>query len=178
MLNFDRLTDEISTVAASALDEIVAALRGETLAGFALCSDAGAMGVSPAFNTSTNLGRNVRADPQDAAYHRWNPAEWDFESRGIEHFEKLNQRIRFSVAAVPAKEFGEFRAQLFDACVAALQRVRQLPRFADTLRGAAIVFSATGFEDPPSEKAWNAALNTPEDAQEFCRWLDSINPTG
>ena len=174
MLNFERLTDEISMATESALDEVVAALRGEALAGFALCSDAGAMGVSPAFNTRANLGGNVRDDPQDAVYYRWSPGEWDLESRAGEHFESLNKSIRRSVATVPAEEFGEFRAKLFDACVAALKRVKQQPRFTDVLRGAAIVFAVTDLEDPPGEKAWIEALNKPQDAQEFGHWLDSL----
>jgi hypothetical protein len=82
------------------------------------------------------------------------------------------------VAAVPAGGFGEFRTQLFDACVAALKHVRQQPRFIDALRGAAIVFSVTDFEDPSGEKAWIEALNKPEDAQEFGHWLDSIGQSG
>lgn len=173
-MNFETLTDDISAAAQRALEEVVAEFGAEAIAGFALYSDAGAMGVSPAFNTRANLSRNVRTDPGDAAYYRWSPGEWDLESRGIAHFESLNKRIRAAVAAVSPETFAQFRARLFNACVEALQRVKHLPRFADALRGAAIVFAVTEFEDPSSEKAWNAILNKREDADEFCRWLDSL----
>jgi hypothetical protein len=174
MLDFETLTDDISTAAQGALEEAIARHRGETIVGFALCSDAGAMGVSPAFNTSANLDEDVRGDPIDATYYRWSPGEWDLESSGVEHFESINARIRTAAAAVLPERFEQFRTQLFSACVAGLDRVKRLPRFTDALSAAVVVFTVTDFEDPPREKAWISELNRPEDAQQFCRWLDSL----
>lgn len=175
MLDFDRLADEISTAAARALVDVMARLGSAPLAGFALCCDAGAMGVSPAFNTKAHLARNAWDDPKDAVYYRWSPGEWDLESRGVEHFEGINLRLRRAAAAVTPERFIEFRTGLFNACVAALKRTRQQPRFADLLLGTAIVLSVTDLDDAPAEKAWIAALNPPRDAQEFSRWLDSLS---
>ena len=173
MLDFDRLTQDSAAAAERALQEAVAR-SGVPLAGFALYSDAGAMEVSPAFNTWAHLKRQAGDDPQDAVYYRWSPGEWDLESSGIAHFGAINQRIRQGVAEVPPQRFVEFRARLYQACVAALTRVRQQPRFASALRGAAVVFSVCDLEDAAAEKAWIAALNTPRDAQEFSRWLDAL----
>lgn len=175
MLDFDRLADEIATATERALDDVVARLGPAPLAGFALCSDAGAMGVGPAFNTKAHLARNAQDDPEDAVYYRWSPGEWDLESRGVEHFEGINLRIRHAAAAATPEQFIAFRTQLSETCVAALERTRRQPRFADLLRGAAIVFSVTDLDDAPAEKAWIAALNPPRDAQEFSRWLDSLS---
>ncbi len=174
MLDFETLTEDISTAAQAALEETMGLHRGETIVGFALCSDASAMGVSPAFNTSANLDEDMRGDPNDASYYRWSPGEWDLESSGVEYFESINARIRFAVATVVPEHFEQFRTQLFSACVAGLDRARGLPRFTDALRTAVVVFTVTDFEDPPREKAWISELNRPEDAQQFCRWLDSL----
>jgi len=178
MLDFDRLTQDIAAAAERALQEAVAH-SGAPLAGFALCSDAGAMEVSPAFNTWAHLQQQVDDDPQDAVYYRWSPGEWGLESFGVAHFRAINQRVRQAVAEeVSPQRFVEFRARLFQACVAALTRVRQQPRFASALRGAAVVFTVCDMEDAPAEKAWIEALNTPQDAQEFKRWVDALPTRG
>lgn len=173
MLDFDRLTRDIAAAVERALQDAVGR-GGAPLAGFALCSDAGAMEVSPAFNTRAHLQRQVRDDAQDAVYYRWSPGEWDLECCGVEHFGAINQRIRQAVAEVSPQRFAEFRARLFEACVAALDRMRQQPRFARALREAAIVFSVCDLDDPPAEKAWIEALNTPQDAREFSLWLEAL----
>jgi hypothetical protein len=177
MLDFDRLTQDIAAAAERALQEAVAR-SGAPLAGFALCSDAGAMEVSPAFNTWAHLKQQADDDPQDAVYYRWSPGEWGLESFGVAHFGAVNERVRQAVAEVSPQRFAEFRARLFQACVVALTRVRQQTRFASALRGAAVVFSVCDMEDPPAEKTWIEALNTPQDAQEFSRWLDGLPVRG
>lgn len=174
-MNFDRLTDEILAASERALAEVTATPGQLPLAGLALCSDAGAMSVSPAFNTQAHLARNARDDPLDTAYYRWSPGEWDLESRGSRHFEGINLQLRRAAAAVAPGQFAAFRVRLFDACVAALSRLRQQPQFAAALRGSAIVFSVTDLDDAPREKAWIKALNPQRDAQQFCRWRDSLS---
>lgn len=175
MLNFDQITEEILAASERALAEVAATPGQQPLAGFALCSDACAMSVSPAFNTKAHLAMNTWDDPLDAVYYRWSPGEWDLESCGSRHFECLNLRVRRATAAVAPGQFAEFRVRLFDACVAALRRLRRQPRFADALGGSVIVFSVTDLDDAPREKAWIKALNPQRDAQQFCRWRDSLS---
>ena len=74
----------------------------------------------------------------------------------------------WSMADASSREhFEQHRRQVFELCVAAMQKLTGL-----TFEHAIQVFSVSDFESTQEEIAWIFALNTPEQAGEFKSWLE------
>jgi hypothetical protein len=89
-LNFDWLRADVKAAATVAIEELRAAHPGEQFYTFALCTDDGVAGISPAANTEEHLAKrtaeyNYRKSAE-INYLRWSTGEWAYEGFGWNHF--------------------------------------------------------------------------------------------
>jgi hypothetical protein len=136
--------------------------------GYALYSDDGAMTVCCAVNTAEHLARAVAADPGDADYWRWSPAEWAMEGIGDEHFAEICRWLRAAVAQTSGPAFVAFRDMVHETCVAALETLVADGEFG---AGPVVVFAVSDTDDPARDAAWIRRLNPADQADRFARWV-------
>ena len=89
-LDFDWLRTDVKAAATAAIAELRAAHAGEQFYAFALYTDEGVAGVSPAANTEAHLTKRIAeykyTKPAEINYLRWSTSEWAYEGFGWKHF--------------------------------------------------------------------------------------------
>ena len=89
-LDFETLRQDLRAAATAAIAELRAAHPGEQFYAFALYTDEGVAGISPAANTEAHLAKRTAeykyTKPAEINYLRWSTSEWAYEGFGWEHF--------------------------------------------------------------------------------------------
>ncbi|MGW2255772.1 DUF4303 domain-containing protein [Kitasatospora sp. NPDC001660] len=164
--------------ARAAFTRLAEGLGGAERCGYALYSDAAAMTVCCAVNTRDHLARSQAADPDDAEYYRWSPAEWAHEGVGHEYFTEVNRHLLARSMTLGGRELCQWRESVYEACVVTLETLVAediLERDGDTV----VVFVASDHTDAEREAGWIRRLNPPHQALLFTRWLRAIgSPAG
>lgn len=172
--DFAALQADLEAAAKLALVEMTAAHPEETLCGFALYSDSGAMTACIASNTLSHLQRHQAENPDDQAYYKFSPAEWHFEGQGADReTQQICTRIREHVLDIEdSPGFDAFREQLYQTCVQALENLRNQGVFAKFGADFLLVFSVSDDDpDPAVELANLSRLNSAATVEEFQAWL-------
>jgi hypothetical protein len=160
--------------ARSAFTRLTEVVGGTKCCGYALYSDAAAMTVCCAVNTRDHLARSQAADPDDAEYYHWNPAEWAHEGAAHEHFTEVNRHLLTRSMTLGGRELCQWRESVYEACVVTLETLLAediLKRADDTV----VVFAVSDHTDAEREADWIRRLNPPHQTQRFVRWLRAIS---
>ena len=149
--------------------------------GHALHSDDGAMTVCCAVNTAGHLARARAADPGDAEYRRWSPAEWAMDDVGHEHFAGIGRRRYAATAGLGGAAFTEFRDMVYETCVGALETLVAAGESGGAASGISaagggesgtvVVFAVSGTDEPERDAAWIRRPNPATGAGRFARRL-------
>ena len=184
-MDIDALHRKIEAATRAACAEMVHLHQDEGIYAFALYSDAGAMTVCPSTNTRAHLDSQDKAD----AYYKFTPAEWKYEMQGADAaFNAISTLAREIVFALKDRAseggvddemhreaFTTFRAALFEACIAVLEKLKREGYFRQTLGEE--VFLAFDISDHDWEPAQLAAiitrLNDPPYRDEYLAWMQS-----
>ena len=170
-MNFLELQLKIEKAARKAFEEIRARHADQRLCGYALYTDSDAITVCPAANSERNLNRMMADDPDDSVYYRWSPGEWDHEFEGAQHFEEISALLEKEVGnIVRPQHHAEFKSQVHEACVLALENLRREGYFSNNSVDTVVVFGIGGGESE-KEKDWIARLNDPLMAAQFIEWV-------
>jgi hypothetical protein len=173
-MDFDKLSHEIETAARSCFLMLIEQNPGKIFCGFALYSDAAALTVCPAMNSLSNLMKSVECDPDDAVYYRWSVGEWDHEFDGNAFFSGISASLREEGGKIaPAVERRHFSINVYEACVSALERMKNDRFFQSHGRQATVVFSVSD-ATIKAEPLWIARLNDRASASEFRKWFRSL----
>ena len=118
-LNFERLLTDVKAAATAAIAELRAAHPGEHFYAFALYTDGGVAGISPAANTEEHLARRITdykfTKPAEINYLRWSTSEWAYEGFGWAHFKPSYDEM-MAVRHPPEGDdlpFPEYRRRVF-----------------------------------------------------------------
>ena len=164
--------------ARAAFTRLAEELGGTECCGYALYSDAAAMTVCCAVNTRDHLARSQAADPDDAEYYRWSPAEWAHEGAAHEYFTEVNRHLLTHSVTLGGRELRQWRESVYEACVVTLETLlaEDIPeRDGDTV----VVFAVSDHTDAEREAGWIRRLNPPNQSRRFTRWLRAIgSPAG
>ncbi|MGW3498019.1 DUF4303 domain-containing protein [Streptomyces sp. NPDC001020] len=150
--------------ARSAFTRLAEAFGGTECCGYALYSDAAAMTVCCAVNTRDHLARSQAADPDDAEYYRWSPAEWAHEGAGHEYFTEVNRHLLTRSMSLGSLDLCQWRESAYEACVVTLETLLAeniLERDDDTV----VVFAVSDHTDAEREADWIRRLNPPHQTQ-------------
>ena len=121
-LDFDDLRSDLVEASRAAIDELRAAHPDEHFYAFALFTDDGVAGISPAANTEEGLAGKIASykfkKRRDINYLRWSTGEWVYEAFGWEHFKESHHAIM----AVEHPEddedaFPRFRQRILDLMI-------------------------------------------------------------
>ena len=89
-LDFEWLRSDVKSAAAAAIGELRNAHPDEHFYAFALYTDDGVAGISPAANTEEHLAKRTAeykyTKPAEINYLRWSTGEWAYEGFGWNHF--------------------------------------------------------------------------------------------
>jgi|SRR5690554_274127 len=173
-MDLSRLQSDIEVACEKCFSELRRKYSDEEICGYAIYSDSGAMSVSPAINTRSNLDEMCSEDPDDCIYYKWSPGEWSHESEGAELFEEISKFLRsHSSETKDGVDFDEYRSGVYEACVGALESLLK-KGFFDEDENAVIVFTVPDSDEPASETKWIERLNSHDLAQEFSYWVRSL----
>jgi hypothetical protein len=121
--DFNQLRTDLKRATQAAIVELRASHPDEDFYAFALYTDDGVAGVSPAANTeeafAEAVGRYKFKDPRENAYVRWATGEWKYQGFGTEHFKRGYDAIA-SMRHADDEAFARFRRQILDLMVAVL----------------------------------------------------------
>ncbi|AST30107.1 DUF4303 domain-containing protein [Ralstonia pseudosolanacearum] len=172
-MNLKELESRIEIAAAEAFGKIRRLYPGQNFCGYALYSDPDGVTVCSAVNSSDHLKEVVAEDPDDTIYYRWSPAEWDHEYEGSEFFAEICEMLRREAAGLDPVDMDRFRGNVYACCVAALESLKGKGFFSDMDESGVVVFSISDGESD-LEREWAARLNEKELAEEFSKWLTSL----
>jgi hypothetical protein len=164
--------DWLRAAVLAAVRATLAGLPPGDYCGYGLYSDDGAMTVCCAVNTVEHLARAQAADPDDAEYWRWSPAEWALEGVGTEHFDEICRRLRAAVAQTRGAAFVQFRDMVHETCVEVLVALVAGGEL-DTA-AAVVVFAVSDTDDPERDAAWIRRLNPAARAERFAGWIGAV----
>ena len=169
-MDFEKLKLDIKEAAKNCFS-FVRSKHKEKLSGYALYSDSGAMTVGASVNSHKNLKEMCDDDPGDATYYKWSPGEWDYESECVDFFSSISKRLTASVNNMSDSQFSDFRMQLYEICVQALEGL-VCDGFFD--EECVVVFTISDDEIPEKEIEWMKRLNSSKNSLEFEQWVDSL----
>ncbi|CBJ40813.1 conserved hypothethical protein (plasmid) [Ralstonia solanacearum CMR15] len=172
-MDFKGLEAKIEAAAAEAFERVRGRYPGRNFCGYALYSDPGGITVCPAVNSCDHLKGVVAEDPDDAIYYRWSPGEWDHEYEGSECFAEICEMLRKEAAGLGSVDVDQFKGNVYECCVAALESLKGKGFFSDMAESGVVVFSISDGESD-LERGWAARLNDTELAEEFSKWLTSL----
>jgi hypothetical protein len=174
-MDIEALQRDIEAAVRAAFAEMVRLHGDEGIYAFALYSDEGAMTVCPSTNTQAHLAGQEGAD----AYARFAPAEWKYEMQGADDaFNAISTLARehvFSLGEDQAEEFAAIRENLFDACVAVLEKLQREDFFLRTAgEEVFLTFTVSDYEfEPGRERDIITRLNRPRYRDEYLAWMES-----
>lgn len=136
---------------------------------YSLYTDSGAMSVSFGANSKGNLEKklsnNESYTPEDIAYFKWDPAEWDYEGYEAERFIEINKELSNSKNR---DNFESFFKKLIETMTASLVEAKK--------NSEAMTKNATFFvtvtDNDAAEEIENASaqiINTPDIANSFLK---------
>ncbi|WP_336664284.1 DUF4303 domain-containing protein [Elizabethkingia meningoseptica] len=123
-MDFEILQQKIEDATKKAFLEIYKKAASEEVYAFALYSDEGAMTVCPSANTLKHLDK---AETDDLAYYKFEPAEWKYEMQGAEEdFNEISASLRKELDEHGNDDewFMEFQDKLFEICVEVLEKLK------------------------------------------------------
>lgn len=172
--DFAALQTEIEGAARQAVEDMARRLPDETICAFALYTDGGAMTVCPATETLGHLRQAQHDSPGDEDFYRFSSAEWGFEGDGAEDaFERICTRVRTEVLSREDEDtgFDEFKQQLCEVCVRALESLRAEGVF-DRHGPEFLLMFGVSDDDVPAKvmRSWVERLNGPFVAAAFHAW--------
>ncbi len=180
METFDHrsFASRLESAVREAFQELAQAHPGEQLCAFALYSDSCGQTVCPSTNTRSHLLRRVTAEPDEAAYYQFGPAEWALEGRGAtDRFSELcSELLNHPITNGDDEDLHErFIAELGETCISTLERLRAEGFFARVAGGpVTVLFQATpGDEEVETERATIARLNEPDVVEVHREWTES-----
>ncbi len=173
-MNFAILGAKIEAAAKKAFEEMFQKHGAEGLYSFALYSDEGAMTVCPAANTLKHL---ATADPSELGYHKFEPAEWKYEMQGADaEFNEICDALREELFKEENDDdawFEQFQKQLFETCIACLEKLKGENFFRDIAgRDIFLTFSVSDYDFEDEELIRIAErLNDNAYKTEYLNWL-------
>jgi len=174
-MNFEQLKIDLEEACEKCFTALRAKYTNEMICGYALYSDAGAMSISPALNSKRHLEEVCSDDPGDAIYYKWSPGEWAYEFDGAEFFEEISISLREEINKLDGQnQFSEFRANVYEACVASLEGLLNRGFFAQDSEDNIIVFTISDADEPENEIKWIKRLNGKKQSSEFAGWVRSL----
>nr|WP_026264107.1 DUF4303 domain-containing protein [Paenibacillus terrigena] len=172
-MDFQLLQAKIKAAAMDAFERVRNQYPGQSFCGYALYSDADAITVCPAVNSTDNLNNMIAGDPEDAIYYRWSPGEWDHEFEGAEYFAEISSLLFNEVKGMKSvARVRQFKEKVYECCVAALDSLNEEGFFFDLNESGVLVFTVSDATNA-LECDWIARLNRNELALEFQNWISS-----
>jgi hypothetical protein len=172
--DFQQFAQQLTQATQAAFTELLARYPAAAFYSFALYSDDGAMTVCPSANTLAHLAAQP---PEDQAYAKFEPAEWQYELAGADaQFDALSRQLSAQVLASDFAEpdgFEQFRRQLYATCVEVLDELRQRRFFDETAgRPVFLLFCVSDSDTPAAELAQIVSrLNHNAYRDEYLAWL-------
>ena len=172
-MNFEILKQNIEDATKKAFIEIFEKYGVDEIYGFALYSDEGAMTVCPSTNTIKHL---FKADKEDFAYYKFEPAEWKYEMQGADkEFNKICNELRNELDKNEDNDewFEEFQKQLFDTCIEILEKLKNENFFKSIVgKDIYLTFTVSDYEfDKNDLKNIVNRLNDNEYKTEYLNWI-------
>lgn len=153
--DYDLLRHEIKDYAAGAYAHIKTKLAGETLCGFALVSDGGAMTLGAMATTLEGLEARDATLSREIAFFA--VAEWPYDDdrRVTPAFmDVMNNKRDWDVPFDRQANFREHKKRFFGACAAALEDLRTEGLFPDQTEHDFLVMFEAMDDDPPGVKTF------------------------
>lgn len=173
-MDFNELRSKIEIDASKAFLAVRRKFPNQVFCGYALYSDPDAVTVAPAVNSIGHLQKMTNDDPDDAAYYRWSPGEWDHEFEGAEYFKEISTLLRNEASKANSQAEREvFRQDVYECCVAVLKSMKSKGFFSDMDESGVLVFAISDGESD-LEGDWIARLNRHDLAEEFRDWIASL----
>ena len=174
-LDFLTLQKKVEIAARKAFSEVREKHSGDEICGYALYSDASAMSVSPAANSKSHLEDLSEEDPDDADYYRWSTGEWAYEFEGADYFKEASEMLQNeSKSQANQSDFENFKLQAYEACVRALETLKEEGFFAKDKEDIVILFTLSDAEIPTKEIEWVERLNSQALSDKFKQWIASL----
>ena len=124
--SYRELYDLLTRASAEALQQLEDAADGDEVCAIALYSDASAMSIDMAANTSEHLEEMREDDPDDPIYYKWSPGEWALEDFATPVFAAAQALLRkLEAIPKPQAEFERHRDRVFEICVQVLAELRK-----------------------------------------------------
>lgn len=174
-MNFEIVKNEIEEATKKAFLEMFEKYGADTIYGFALYSDEGAMTVCPSTNTLKHL---ETVDQDDFMYYKFEPAEWKYEMQGAEkEFNEISTQLREELDKNEDDDdwFTDFQKQLYETCIGVLEKLKNENFFKKIIgKDIFLNFTVSDYEFEKSElEVIVTRLNDNEYKSEYLEWMET-----
>jgi hypothetical protein len=140
------------------------------ICGFALYSDEDAMSISISINTYKHHKNNIKEDPENKLYYKFNPEEWE-EIIENNELDKFNKQLKQISLKLRKKQLTDYRNNIFKLSVEILDELKTMQLFENMKSDFVLLFSISDCELPEIVIEYNKKYNTNETANEYEQWL-------
>lgn len=179
-MDFETLKQQIEKAAKKAFLEMYEKHGAENIYSFALYSDEGAMTVCPSSNTMEAIND---VDQDDAAYYKYEPAEWTYEMEGADQeFNDICKDLRTELEKYEKQYedeeeydqwFQEFQSKLYTVCIEVLEKLKNEDFFKNIIgKDIFLIFTVSDYEFEKHDlKDIIIRLNDNEYKSEYLEWM-------
>jgi len=169
-MDYNSLKLSLNKVICIIFEEYVKKYGIKNICGFALYSDEEAMSLSVSVNTYKHHKNNVKEDPENKLYYKFNPEEWN-EIIENNELDKINQILQENSLKIKKKQFAEYRKNIYTLSLEVLNELKSNGLFKDMKNDFVLLFSISDCDLSEMVIEYNKKYNSNEIVNEYEQWI-------